>query len=472
MQEPAIPLCVDLDGTLLKSDSLWEGLTALTLTRPWRLPGLLLALPSGKAAFKRELARLQPLDPAALPYRPAVLEWLKRQRAEGRPLVLATAADRTVAEAVARHLGLFDKVLASDGTKNFSGQAKGDGLAAAYGERGFDYAGDSPTDLAVWRRARQAVLVNPSRWLERLAEKESRTTAIRDAAPAAATLLRALRADQWSKNVLLWIPLLAAHQTSWARAQPVFVAFCAFCLTASAVYLLNDAIDLRSDRGHIVKRQRPFAAGDLPLWLLPFLLLALAAGSAALCRYLPQDVGLMLLSYAVVNLGYSAWFKKVPIVDVVVLTCFYTLRLYVGGSAVGVPISFWLTAFSLFLFSSLAFAKRYVEVALLRAELANANRGYRPADAESLFILGACSGLVAIAVLGLYIHSPEVARLYLHPERLWLLCPLALCWVSRVWLLVRRGDPVRHDPFVFFMRDMPSYIVALAGAAIVSWATF
>lgn len=438
----------------------------LLKTRPvdlFRLPGWLL---KGKAHLKQEIAARVKLDVTCLPYREPLLEFLKREHASGRTLILATAADERVAQKVAAHLGIFNEVVASDGAVNCSGSAKVSALERVCGEGGFVYAGDAPVDLGVWRRAKGAILVGRgTRFagqltnVERTFEDPKRPTEV----------FHAIRVHQWAKNALVFVPLLLAHEgLNLPVLGAALLAFFAFGLCASSVYVQNDLLDLEADRHHARKRSRAFAAGALPIkfgLVLAPVLLALAVLVALALP--PAFLGVLGLYFAF-TLSYSFYFKRKAILDVLLLAILYTVRIVAGGVAVGVGVSPWLLAFSLFFFLSLAYVKRFSELSDLPKERSLRSRGYAASDLEGLADLGVSSGYVSILVVALYINSPEVRVLYLAPEFLWLLCPLLVYWVSRVWLLARRGE-MHDDPVVFALRDRVSYIVGalavLVGAA-------
>jgi 4-hydroxybenzoate polyprenyltransferase len=466
---PPVPLCVDLDGTLIRSDLLLESLFGLLKRNLLYLLWLPLWLLEGKAAFKRRLAERVELAVDLLPYNEPLLAWLREQRAAGRPLLLATASHVTYAEQVALHLGLFEGILASDGDTNLSGSRKRRRLVELYGERGFDYAGNARVDLEVWSQARAAVLVNVP---ERVAAQAAALTRIeqrfQDPSPGLRDYLKALRLHQWLKNLLLFVPLAAAHQAlDPLLLGQVLLGFLAFGLCASSVYLLNDLLDLPADRRHPSKRRRAFASGRIPLQhgvaLIPLLLL----GALSLALGLPWEfLGVLALYYAT-TLAYSLRLKQAALVDVLTLAGLYTLRLVAGGAAAGVPLSFWLLAFSMFLFLSLALVKRYSELLVMQQENRDnaQGRGYQVGDLEGLAQFGAASGYLAVLVLALYINSEQIKDLYARPEAVWLLCPLLLYWISRVWLLARR-DQMHEDPVVFAIEDRRSHWLVVIGAAI------
>lgn len=460
-------LCVDLDGTLVSTDTLWESFLALLRKNPLRLLFVPWWLLQGKAFLKRQIAQRVELDVSQLPYRREVLEFLRHQRQHGRTLVLTTAADRAIAERVAHHTGLFADVLASDGRVNLSGPAKVKLLMDRYGSRGFDYIGNGAIDVHVWRHARQAFLISPSTKL--LSTVRSHTAVahvFQSKTPnPLAILLRAFRIHQWIKNILLFIPLMLAHEFGQAALLGKAVAaFLAFSLSASAVYVLNDLLDLHADRAHPTKRFRPFAAGHLSIPTGLMLVMSLALGAAAVAIMFPPSTFLAYLAlYVTIATAYSLYLKRLPVLDVIVLAALYTLRLLAGAAAVTLPLSPWLLAFSMFLFLSLAFIKRSSELSTLRAAnltLAT-GRGYRADDLECLRSLGTASGYISVLVLALYINSAKVTTLYNNPQVLWLICPLLLYWISRVWFLAHRGE-VDTDPVVFALKDKVSCAIGLA----------
>lgn len=468
---PEPPLCVDLDGTLLRSDIGFESVLALARHRPWALLALPWWLLGGLAHAKRRIAERVRIDPATLPYDPRVVDWL-RAEPTSRQRILASASDALLVQAVADHLGLFDAVVASDGRHNVSGRAKAAALVERFGERGFDYAGNAAVDRAVWRHARRAIVVNAPATLVKVAQRDFEVARVIPA-PAASPRAwwRALRPHQWLKNLLLFLPLLAAHHwNDTAALGATALAWVAFSLCASGTYVVNDLLDLDADRRHPRKRERPFASGALQLWqgMLAAPLLVGTAFALSAWR-LPPVFALALATYAVLTLAYSTGIKRVPMLDVIALAALYTLRLLAGAAATGVPVSFWLLSFSMFLFLGLAMLKRYAELHDLRERRGDAvaGRGYSVDDLPLVRTLGTASGLVSVLVLALYIDSTAGEALYRHPDRLWLLCPMLLYWVARAWLVAQRGD-MHDDPVVFAARDPVSWLLA-ALAAGVAW---
>ena len=470
-----VPLCVDLDGTLIRTDLLAESTFALLKQAPHLAFALPIWLLRGRQHLKRQIAERVDLDVEALPYDADLLQRLRQARADGRRLVLATASNETFARAVAEHLGIFDQVVASDAASNLKGRAKAARLVELFGDGGFDYAGDAPADLQVWEHARAAILVRPSRRLARIAEGRFAIDGIiGDDRRRGKDYLRAMRLHQWVKNLLLFIPLLAGHkiaepQLVWQAA----LAFLAFGFCASSVYLLNDLLDLSTDRRHPRKRRRPFAAGDLPISHGIVLIPLLLASAFAITLVLPPLFAAVLAGYYLLTLAYSLWLKQRVLVDAMTLACLYTVRVIAGGAAVSIAPSFWLLAFSMFLFLSLAMVKRYAELIEIEAQggAQIRGRGYQVVDLETLTSLGAASGYVAVLVLAFYINSPDVRVLYGAPEIIWLLCPIMLYWISRMWFASRRGK-MHDDPIVFAARDSVSRWCFVASAGVLAAAVY
>jgi 4-hydroxybenzoate polyprenyltransferase len=462
-----VPLCVDLDGTLVSTDTLHESLLGLARKQPAQLLRAPLWLLGGKAHFKRELAARVLPDVEHLPYRKELLAHLAGERDRGRRLVLATGADERVARAIAAHLGLFSDVVASDGKNNLTAQKKLLRLVERFGS--FDYAGDGSVDLPVWTRARQAIVVSQSRRLvTRVRRRVPVAQVFSDRGGGLKILARALRVHQWVKNLLVFVPALAAHSlTNFSVLAHAVLAFVAFSLCASAGYLLNDMIDLESDRRDPKKQHRPLAAGALSipgaLLMIPTLL---ATGLAIGRLASPLVAGLLLLHFAT-TVTYSLRWKQVAVLDVLTLAGLYTLRIFTGAAAEGVPVSPWLLALTMFTFLSLALVKRASELRRLRERglPATLGRGYLTDDFPIVMALGAASGYLGVLILALYIHSPDVTVLYPHAARLWLLCPLLLYWFSRIWLLTHRGE-VDADPVAFALKDRPGYVIGALGLAI------
>jgi len=472
-RESQVPLVVDLDGTLIKTDLFWESFIRALKQNPLCIFAALFWWTRGRAFLKKKLAGRVTIKPATLPYNESFLKFLREQKNAGRKIILATASDFQIAMPVARHAGVFDEVLASDGETNLRSAAKLKLLTEKFGERGFDYAGNSSADLAVWGGAREAIVVNASPSLvKKASDRAKQGRAFEPDAGWSSALLRSLRPHQWVKNAIVFVPVIAAHklnETSLLLRDGQ--AFLIFCLCASGVYLVNDLLDLDADRRHPAKKNRPFAAGDLPLQtgliLGPALLLA---GLLLAVQLSWLFVGVVAV-YLLLTTSYSWWVKRVALLDVFVLAGLYTIRLIAGHAATGIVYSSWLLMFSMFIFLSLALVKRYVELAganeIESDKSAIAGRGYVAGDLEMVASLGTGSGYLAALVLALYVNSSQVTTLYAHPNLLLLICPLLLYWISRVWLLAHRGH-MHDDPVVFALKDAGSYIVA-ALALFVLW---
>lgn len=469
-------LYVDLDGTLIATDLLHESFLAAVKRSPWVALRCVGWLAQGRARLKEELASRGHVDVASLPYREPVLQFLREERASGRRIVLATASWSSLAEAVAGHLGLFDEVLATTASGNLKGKAKARQLVEQSGAAGFDYIGDSRADIEVWRQARHAYVVDDT---GRLANAMPAGIEVKrvfsPARPRQAwrEAMRAVRPHQWAKNLLLFVPLVAAHRIDEpASLVAAMTGFAAFCLFASSAYLLNDLLDLGADRAHPRKRLRPLASGQLSIPAGLLLCAATLLAGVALASRLPAMFQATLAAYFVLTLAYSFGLKRVAMLDVISLAALYTLRIIAGGFAIPMPPSFWLLAFAMFLFFSLALVKRYAELVSLEEEGIGAapGRGYAGHDAEVVLAIGSASAMVSALVLALYINGEAAKDLYTRPAFLWILCPILLYWVSRIWLLAARGQ-MHDDPVLFAVRDKASYAVAAAGAIVVWLAT-
>jgi 4-hydroxybenzoate polyprenyltransferase len=466
----APPLCVDVDGTLIKSDTLLDAM--LTLFRRSPVTALLstLSLFKGKAVFKAEIARHITLDPVTLPYNRPLLNHLRAEHAAGREIYLATAANEKQARGIADHLGIITGVFASGESVNLRQGAKLDELQRQFPE-GFDYVGNATPDIPVLAKARTGMLANPSPGLAarlKLQRVEIHKT-FEDRAPWLKTLVRLTRVRQWPKNFLIFLPLILAHMvTDRHKLLATFVGFLSFSLIASTAYILNDMLDVEADRNHPKKRERPFAAGDISPQAGIVLMLILVGLAGALAWTLPLQFAFWLSAYFVTTISYSIVLKKIALLDVVTLAGLYTVRLIVGGAASEVPLSPWLGGFSIFFFLSLAMVKRYAELdSLRRMGRAPANeRGYFLEDLEQLRSFGTASGYASIVIFTLYINNSEITHLYTRAHRLWMLIPVLILWISRIWLLAHRGK-LDEDPVVFALTDRLSPVFGLVALLIV-----
>jgi 4-hydroxybenzoate polyprenyltransferase len=458
-------LCVDLDGTLVATDLLWESLVSTIRRQPMALIRLPFWLLRGRAYLKQRLAEASAIDFATLPYRDDVLAFVGAEHRRGRAVVLATAADHRLALGVARHLGIFSEVLASDGTTNLKGSAKASLLSGRFGKGNFDYLGDSSADVPCWESAATALSVAGTATPRCNANLQQ----VGQERPSSLlhVLMKALRPHQWVKNLLLLIPALAAHKFDPSTATAVAIGFISLSLCASGGYVLNDFLDVAADRQHPRKRHRPLASGRLSLPLGVWLIVvtwALGFGLAA--ALLPPAFGAVVAIYLLTTAAYSLELKRKPVLDVMVLAGLYVIRVVAGGVATGIPVSTWLLAFTLFMSISLAFLKRFVEVASRDRDGEVPGRGYMTNDAAWLHSAGLSSAYLSVVVLAIYVNNPDLARLYAHPNRLLLVCPVLLYWVTRVWLDAHR-QTLHDDPVVAVAADRTTYIIGAIGAMIV-----
>ncbi len=465
-------LCVDLDGTLLKSDTLYESLLRLVKKSPlalFLLPVWLLT--RGKQGLKDEIAKRVDLPAETLPFHEEVVAFLQAEVSEGRRLALVTASHEKYAHAVADHFGFFHEVHATTAERNLKGKRKQSFLVEQYGEMGYDYMGDSKADIPVWRSCRAALLVEGGSVSAAHVEKDFHLEKSFSKKRNPFLLFRALRIHQWVKNLLLFIPLIMAHKVAdYHLLLQAVVGFFAYSFCASSVYVTNDLFDLSSDRSHPTKRNRPFASGELSILTGGFLAVGLLAVAFALAFALPQAFVAILFTYFLITFSYSVLLKRIEVLDIIVLASLYTVRIMAGGMAVDVTVSKWLLAFSMFFFLSLACIKRFSELYRLKQE-GKVNevqgRGYQLSDIDQIASFGPASGYLSVLVLALYVHSPEVKELYHSPSILWFLCPIMLYWISRIWLLASRGK-VNEDPIVFAIHDKLSYVVG-AASLVVLW---
>lgn len=467
-------LVVDLDNTLIKTDLLHEAIISVFKNSPFLLFSALGKLRSGRAAFKNALARAVIPDARQLPFRDEVLDFLAKERSQGRKIILATASDHTWACRIADELGLFDSVLASDGEQNLKGETKLRAIHSYCQQHdyvGFDYVGDSDADIPIWKNAGLSYLVAPSPMLLRKVRKFTETPVVlgKRNSPYHA-IIKSLRPHQWVKNFLVFVPLLASHQIFHIQLiLDVLLAFLCFSLCASGVYILNDLLDIDADRRHPKKRKRPFADGSLPVRYGPPLATALTLlGFSVSFWTLPVGFSTALFAYFLLTFSYSLYLKRIAILDVLTLSLLYIIRVIAGGLATEIVLTAWLLAFSLFLFVSLAFAKRHAELGRLvqegeEGEKVVSGRGYIVSDLGIIESLGSSSGYLAVLVLALYINGEQMKGLYSKPWALWLICPLLMYWISRLWLKAARSE-LSEDPVVFALRDRVSILTGVFAA--------
>jgi 4-hydroxybenzoate polyprenyltransferase/phosphoserine phosphatase len=462
-------LCVDLDGTLIRGNVLWECVLVLLKTRPAMLLLLPFWLLSGRASFKRKLAARTHLDPSRLAYRQKIVELLEQKRAAGRYIVLVTAADHKLAESIAAYVGLFDEVHGSNGKINLKGKNKAAFLILHFARSGFEYVGDSAADVEVWRNSCGAYVVGTQFRAKQAAAVTKLKNTFLEPSVSLGTWVNAIRGHHWAKNLLLFLPLVLSHNIAVQPLIHTALGFALFGLCASGLYILNDLLDLHSDRDHPWKKERPFAAGKISIpegLFASFLLLFSALG---LGFFLDIQFGIALSGYAALTMLYSLYLKKIALLDVFVLSSFYSFRILAGALISFTPLSQWFLGFSMFFFLSLAMAKRYSELLHARnlVEAGNSGRGYHVGDRELLLALGVGSSFSAVVIFSLYVHSQDVLLLYSSPEFLFLLCPIVLYWLSRNWLLAHRGE-LKEDPVTLAIRDPVSYGVALVSVLVIA----
>jgi len=451
---------------------LLESILTLLRESPAQLISLLAWLFRGRAYLKAALAERVTVDPASLPYNEDVVNFVRAEFEKGREVVLCTATHVEYAEQIAEHLGIFSSVMGSDETVNLKGPNKARALSNKYGEKQFDYVGDSSADFPVWEAARKSVVVGSSeRQISKLAADGVEHDVIDCPQIESKDYLRALRPHQWAKNVLLFVPLLAAHQLDASLVVQNFFAFVAFSLAASSTYLVNDLLDLPADRRHPTKSKRPFAAGSIPLTFGVVAVPALTLVSLAIGLFLPTSFFGILVLYYIITLSYSFALKRMVLLDVLTLASLYTLRIIAGSAATQIVPSFWLLAFAIFLFLSLALAKRSAELLVMQkaGEKEAPGRGYLVADLPIVMMLGTTSGLISVLVMMLYVNSDIVSAQYTLPQVIWLLSPLLLFWVLRLWFVTNRGG-LHEDPVVYALTNRTSLIVGALCVLVVLFA--
>lgn len=455
------PLCVSLNGTLLRTDLLHEQLLHLTRRHPLRLlavPGWLMA---GRATLKRNLAAESDVDLDTLPRNDGLIDYLTAEHARGRELALLSGVDEGVVRAVADRLGIFAWSRGSDGREDLDGPRKLEAMRAAYGD-GFAYAGNGRADLPLWRGSQGALVAGAAcRHLPEI-ERSAPVEASFPYGPVSlsersAAWLRALRPHQWAKNLLVLLPVaLAGPLAGLADLGEAALGFLIFGLLASAGYVVNDLLDLEADRRHRTKRLRPFAAGDLSIGEGVLGAAALVALAALLLGLMPLPFAGAACAYFAGTLVYSLALKREPMLDTLALASLFTVRVFAGAMVLAQPMSFWLLTFSMFLFFSLAMVKRYTELAELarrRPDEAVAGRGYTVAELPLVLSAGVAAAVAATMIFVVYLVEEKFPTgIYTRPQWLWLIFPLLTYWIMRVWRLAVL-DRLHEDPVLFALRD-------------------
>ena len=478
-------LFVDLDDTLVQTDLLAESFAKAARECPLKLLAAIPSITKGRAALKGAMANIVTPNAALLPYRRDVIEFLHEQQEAGVKLVLATASPEKWAREVADYLGLFDDVIASSDERNLKGRHKLEAIREYVAREQFEswgYLGDSSADLAIFAEADHAYLVTHSKQMERRALQAApgRLAVMKQAKSSLRDVVKAMRPHQWVKNVLVFVPMILGHAFAVPQIISAFLAWACFSSVASGVYILNDILDVEADRRHPTKCRRPFASARLSIASgIPLFLGLVTTGITLAVATLPAQFVLLLLGYFALTTAYSLYLKNKLILDVMILAGLYTLRVIAGGAAVNVPVSEWLMGFSIFLFTSLAFAKRYAELRRMLSESHSSGevsadaaqiddavdlsakrihgRSYRIEDMSLIESLGPTSGYLSVLVLALYINSPQVTSLYRNVTMLWYVCPLVMYWITRLWFVAKRGK-LSEDPIVFALKDKVSLI--------------
>ena len=467
--DTSLPLCVDLDGTLIQTDSLLESCLRLISQQPLMLLLMPFWLLCGKAGFKQKISQRVELSADSLPFNANLLKYLTQQRLHNRHLVLVTAANIKIANTIASHLNIFDEVMASDKAQNLSGKNKAQALVDKFGDKGFVYAGNANVDLDVWQYSAAAIVVNGS---EALTIKAKKLTSVEKTFPVEEknifkVILKAIRMHQWAKNMLIFTALILSH--NWFNNDSIqlsVLAFFSFCFAASSIYLINDLIDLEADRKHQTKRYRPLASGTLSIQSAIFMVPVLLSLSYLFASLINLDFLMILTTYLFLTTSYSLFLKPIALLDVITLTSLYTIRIIAGAIAIDVPLSYWLLAFSMFIFLSLALIKRYSELKnlILQGATNSLARGYHVDDLPAVSLFGISSGYISVLVLVLYTHDLQAGTLYSNPDWLWFVAITVLYWISRMWLLTFRGK-MNEDPVLFAIHDRISYAVSFLVAA-------
>ena len=453
------PLCVDLDGTLIRTDLLFESIISHCKKNPFLIIQILKYSLRSKSSLKCMLSDSNSIDVANLPYCPSVLAFLKEE-SKKRDLVLATGTNIKYAQKISNHLGIFQDVIASSEDINMTGVRKAKHLEEKFGIKGFDYVGNSSQDVPVWKSANKGYSVVKSTWgLDNVdilpITKNTLTFKV---------LAKLLRVHQWSKNILIFVPLILSHQLNSATNLTLSLkAFISFCLMASSVYILNDIIDVDNDRKHPKKRFRPIPSGDiqLPVAITAFVLLMTSSLFISL-QLTSWTMALYPLFYLTLNLFYSACLKQLLIVDICVLTSFYLIRIIFGGAATGFEVSYWMLSFSFFIFFSLAIIKRYIEIHMiwhLQGRKSSSGRAYQYEDMPILMGIGIATGIASVIVLSMYFKFGVKKELYSNPKFLWGVEVLILVWICNIWVRTVRGK-VDDDPVKFALTDKFSLIIA------------
>jgi len=467
--DQAVPLCVDLDGTLLRTDTLLECLVLLMKERPFALLFVPLWVFRGKSYLKTMCAQRVSFTGKSFPYNSDVVKFIESQD-DDREMVLVTGAHESLANSISEDCGLFDRVAGSSEHINLTGSNKLNWLVEQYGENGFDYIGNDKDDLKIWPHARKALAVSTPNGIQKSASNLAQVFTEKKTGIVA--IAKLLRVHQWAKNALIFVPYLLDQRIGDPTGLlQLFIAFFAMCFLASCTYILNDMLDIQADRNHVSKSSRMMASGDVPILTGFIALLTTGLLFIVCCFFLNSLTVLALFVYLVITLAYSFYLKQIILLDVSILAALHTIRVVIGTLAISAVWSFWLLAFSMFVFFSLATAKRVAELINLEKSGGSeaTGRGYLTTDLPVLLCTGVSTAYISILVVALYIDSEKVAQMYAKPELLWFVCPALMYWVGRIWIKAWRGL-LNEDPILFALKDRVSLFILLTVVAIVAMA--
>lgn len=467
-------LVIDLDGTLVKTDTLLESMVIYLRQNPSQIFNIFLWISKGKVYFKSKISEHTNLDPNCLPYCSEVLALIQKYKSEQCKIILATAAHHKIAQSIADHLGVFDEVFATHQGQNLRAHNKQNLLLDKYGEGNYDYVGNSKDDIPVLATAHLKYVANPDFWLRRIINQRDFITITPKKENRLILWFKALRWYQWIKNILIILPLISAHEFQSLVQLPIWVAFLSFCMAASSGYILNDILDIFEDRNHPDKKERPFAKGVLPISQGIGVSTVLIIFAVISSFYISTYLAITVLVYYITTLSYSFFFKRKMLIDVFVLAFLYALRVTAGIIALQLDTTPWLIAFCLFTFLSLAFAKRYSELYNAfqkKGKTILSGRNYHTEDLMILKSFGVSSSYISALVLALYIQHPEITASYANPTLLWLIVPVWLYWISRMWMVTARGN-MNSDPILFVAKDKigyTSFLIMIALFIISNW---
>jgi 4-hydroxybenzoate polyprenyltransferase/phosphoserine phosphatase len=460
MTNPTKPLVVDLDGTLIRNDLLHDSLLHVLIRQPQKIIRVISSLFLGKLALKETLAKLYVPNIKHVVVNPEVLDLIENARSNGARVILASASHQILVTSVSNSLGIFDEAIGSE-TENLSGEFKEQILVSKYGLRGFDYVGNSKADLEIWRSANRAHVVSSSKKLYRQAKYLNSNTTLIGAQNIGKHILLEMRVHQWLKNLLVFVPLLTSFQMfDLGLVAKSFTAFLSFSFMASGIYFINDLADVNSDREHSVKRNRPIAAGFISVPSAVIISVLLISAGLGLAFSVSFGFASIAIFYLVITSAYSFALKQIAVLDCVILASLYTLRVVAGGVATEISLTYWLLAFSSFIFFSLAWMKRFAEVRNSSTSKQIPGRGYSSSDKDFLFVVGSASAFVSILIFALYLENIQSSGGYNQPELSWAALPVLTYWLCRIWLLAFRGK-MNEDPILFAAKDKTSVLCAI-----------